>query len=257
MSASFPHWTPVSFTFEPRSGELLTGPPMAGGPPTSRGRQHRRRARAGRLDQRGPQERATDPPGVGAPPFWPSPPSRRSSRIAHGGGPRTCLRCCSPPSLARGVLIPRRRQWLRGHRLGRPRDLPRRETGVNRRGVFLPGNQGVDPCLPPTSVRVWPMKTIHRAGRSSSSTGLRPSAPPRAWCPGRYRSASRRAPKPAPTALYHAALHRAKRDVDLLRRQLVLLRRRAESRSRIVVARLSCVEMDLRQLSTWWRWRTV
>ena len=31
-------------------------------------------------------------------------------------------------------------------------------------GMFLPGNQGVDPCLPPTSVRVWPVKTIHHAG---------------------------------------------------------------------------------------------
>ena len=165
VSASHPQWQSVSYSFDRRNGELLTGLPVDGGYPDVAG-----------------------PPA----PWSPRARSTRSPR-----SPKTCNR--SPASARRrsGRRRPRRRsrpslprsaagrtvftvlfaarfrasdhartdRMAGNHRLGRPRDLPPRKPAFDRRGRFLPGNQGDDPCLPPTSVRVWPAMTIYRAGK--------------------------------------------------------------------------------------------
>jgi hypothetical protein len=138
-------------------------------------------------------------PGVGAPPLWPppsAPPAESVSPVV--GGPHsvfTVLLAATPSEDAH----PAPKAWLeltssagRGiSHAGKP--------AFDRRGLFLPGNQGVDPCLPPASLRVGPAKTIDRAGTlvfvyrvAPQQLGLR------AWCAGRYRLGIQPFPNPLP-----------------------------------------------------------
>jgi hypothetical protein len=73
------------------------------------------------------------------------------------------------------------------------------KPAYNQRGMFLPGSQGVDPCLPPTSVRVWPATAIHRGGQLVYVYRMAPqSFHLRAWCPGRYSVGVQTLPNPIP-----------------------------------------------------------
>jgi hypothetical protein len=199
VSASSPHWTPVSYTFNRRTGELLTGLPVNGGYPDKPGA-------ASTVVVQGPVGSITalpknvQPlPGVGAPPLWPSPPPPTIETVKPSlGGPRTVFT----------VL-------LGGVPGQRPESAPTAWLGVtgsagygiyhagkpafDRRGISLPGNQGSDPCLPPTSVRVWPTTTIRRAGQLVFIYRVRPqSSHLRAWCPGRYSVSFNVLPSPLP-----------------------------------------------------------
>lgn len=199
VSASYPHWTPVSYTFDPRSGELLTGLPVDGGPPDVPGAASTVVVQ-GAVDSISALPKNVRPiPGVGAPPLWPSPPSPTIETVQPVvGGPRTVFT----------VL-------LAGVPGQRPGSAPTAWFGVtgsagygiyhagkqafNRRGVFLPGNQGVDPCLPPTDVRVWPTTTIRRAGQLVFVYRVGPQRfHLRAWCPGRYSVGFDVLPNPLP-----------------------------------------------------------
>ena len=86
VSASYPHWEPVSFTFDEQTGELLTGLPMADGPPDVAGP-------AGTVVAQGLVDSISALPhgvrpirGVGRPPLWPSPPAPAAESIAPAVG---------------------------------------------------------------------------------------------------------------------------------------------------------------------------
>ena len=199
VSASYPHWEPVSYTFDRRTGELLTGLPVDGGPPDVPGAASTVVAQ-GTVDSITALPKNVQPiSGVGAPPLWRSPPSPTIETVQPTvGGPRTVFT----------VL-------LAGVPGQRPKSAPTAWLGVtgsvgygiyhagkqafNRSGIFLPGNQGVDPCLPPTSVRVWPTTTIRRAGQLVFVYRVRPQRfHLRAWCPGRYSVGFDVLPNPLP-----------------------------------------------------------
>jgi hypothetical protein len=199
VSASYPHWEPVSYTFDRRTGELLTGRPVDGGPPDVP-RAASTVVAQGTVDSITALPRNVQPiPGVGAPALWPSPPSPTIETVQPAvGGPRTVFT----------VL-------LAGVPGQRPGSAPTAWFGVtgsagygiyhagkhafNRRGVLLPGNQGADPCLPPTSVRVWPTTTVRRAGQLVFVYRVEPQRfHLRAWCPGRYSVGFDALPNPLP-----------------------------------------------------------
>jgi hypothetical protein len=199
VSASYPHWERVSYTFDRRTGELLTGLPMNGGPPDEPGSTSTVVAQ-GPVDSITALPKHAQPiPGVGEPPLWPSPPSPTIETVQPTvGGPRTVFT----------VLL----TGVPGQRPGRAPTASFGVTGsagygiyhagrqaFNHRGVFLSGNQGADPCLPPTSVRVWPATTIRRAGQLVFVYRVGPQRfHLRAWCPGRYSVGFDVLPNPLP-----------------------------------------------------------
>ena len=199
VSASSPHWQPVSFAFDAHTGELLTGLPVDGGYPDVPGP-------ASTVVAQGPVDSITALPKGVRPiprcrglPLWPSPSAPPFESVSPAvGGPaqsvhRAAFRLCwrTRPSRPKGLA--------RHHRLGRSGDLPRREAGVRPKRRFLPGSQGVDPCLPPASVRVWPARTIRRAGRLVFVYRVTPLLfHLRAWCAGRYQLGIQTFPNPLP-----------------------------------------------------------
>jgi hypothetical protein len=90
VSASFPRWQPVSFAFDRRTGELLMGLPMDGGPPDVDGP-------ASTVVAQGLVDSITALPtgvqpirGVGAPPLWPSPSAPPAESVSPAlGGPHS------------------------------------------------------------------------------------------------------------------------------------------------------------------------
>ena len=199
VSASYPHWQAVSYTFDPRSGELLTGLPVDGGYPDVPGPDSI-------VVAQGPVDSITALPervrpirGVGAPPVWPSPPSSTIETVQPAiGGPRTVF------TVLLGAAAGERAQstptaWLGITGSGGDGIYHAGKPAFNRHGVFLPGNQGVDPCLPGTSVRVWPSTTIRRAGQLVYVYRVLPRLfHLRAWCPGRYQLGIQALPNPLP-----------------------------------------------------------
>jgi hypothetical protein len=199
VSASFPHWQPASFTFDPRTGELQTGSPIDGGYPDVPGP-------ASTVVTQGPVSSITALPagvrpiaGVGAPPLWPAPSAPPAESVTPiVGGPHTTftvLLAAAPGEHPH----PGPTAWLgltgsAGYGIyhaGKP--------AFDRRGRFLPGNQGADPCLPPASQRVWPTKTIDRAGTLVFVYQVAPQQLHlRAWCPGRYQLGLQTLPNPLP-----------------------------------------------------------
>jgi hypothetical protein len=199
VSAEFPHWRPASFTFDPRTGELRRGPPTGGGYPDVPGP-------ASTVVAQGPVGSITALPadvrpiaGVGAPPLWPSPsvpPAEAVTPVV--GGPHTVFTVLlAATSGEHAHSAPK--AWLgltgsagRGiYNAGKP--------AFDRRGIFLPGNQGVDPCLPPASLRVWSARTIDRAGTLVFVYRVAPQQLHlRAWCPGRYQLGIQTLPNPLP-----------------------------------------------------------
>ncbi len=199
VSASYPHWESVSFTFDRRTGELLTGLPVDGGyPDVPRG--------ASIVVAQGPVDSVTALPGgvkpiagVGTPPWWPSarPPQVEIARST-AGGPRTIFTMLVAATPGERTH-PAPTAWLgitgsAGYGIyhaGKPAYI--------RRGVFLPGNQGTDPCLPTTAVRVWPGATIRRGGKLVYVYRMAPQAfHLQAWCPGRYSVGIQTLPNPLP-----------------------------------------------------------
>ena|GEM_PF-5804243 len=199
VSASSPHWQPVSFTFDARSGELVTGPPADGGYPSVPQGPSRVVTQGPVTSIRALPAGARWIPGVGAPPLWPPPSAPAVETVSPSvGGPTTTLTvllAAAPGDHAHPAPI----AWLgitgsagRGiYHAGKP--------AFSRRGVFLPGNQGRDPCLPPNSVRVRPVATIHRAGRLVYVYRVAPGLfHLRAWCAGRYSLGLQTFPNPLP-----------------------------------------------------------
>lgn len=186
VSASSPHWEPVSFTFDPRTGELLTGPRMDGGYPDVPGP-------ASAVVAQGPVASVTALPdgvrpirGVGRPPLWPSPPAPAGEAISPAVGGRATVFTILLAATAGERAQPAPTAWLG-------------VTGSAGSGIYPSENGGFDPCLPRTSVRVWPATTIHRAGRLVYVYRI---APPRfhlkAWCTGRYELGIQTFPNPLP-----------------------------------------------------------
>lgn len=186
VSASYPHWQSVSFAFDPRTGELLTGVPMDGGPPDVAGP-------ASAVVVQGHVGSITALPkgirpirGVGAPPLWPSPPMPAIETVSPTvGGPTTVftvLLAAAPAERAH----PAPTAWLG-------------ITGSAGRGIYPGGNGGPDPCLPQASVRVWPATTIRAGGNLIYVYRIGPQRFHfRAWCAGRYQLGIQTFPNPIP-----------------------------------------------------------
>lgn len=199
VSASSPHWQPVSFTFDPRTGELLTGLPVDGGPPDVPGP-------ASSVFAQGTVNSITALPngvrpitGVGAPPLWPSPSAPAAESVSPAVGDRHSPFTVLLAATAGDHAHPGPKAWLsitgsagQGiYHAGKP--------AFDHSGRFLPGNQGVDPCLPTTSVRIWPERTIRRAGRLVFVYRLVPQLfRLSAWCAGRYQVGLQTFPNPLP-----------------------------------------------------------
>lgn len=199
VSASYPHWQPVSYTFDPRSGELLTGPPVDGGYPDVPGPDSTVVAQGPVGSITALPQRVKPIRGVSAPPLWPAPPAPTIETVQPAtGGPGTPFtvllgatageQAHPPPTARLGIT------GSAGYGIYHPG-----KPAFNRRGVFLPGNQGVDPCLPGTAVRVWPATTIRRAGQLVFVYRVVPQLfHLRAWCPGRYQLGIQAFPNPLP-----------------------------------------------------------
>lgn len=199
VSVSFPHWQRESVTFDAQSGELLSGPPFAGGYPDVPG--------PGRtVLMQGPVDSITALPngvrpirGIGAPPLWPSPPAPPAESASPAvASPRSVLTLLVAATAGERAH-PAPSAWLgitgsAGfgiYHAGKPAFSPN--------GKFLPGNQGLDPCLAPTSVRVSPATTIRRAGQLVFVYRVTPQLfHLRAWCAGRYQLGIQTLPNPLP-----------------------------------------------------------
>lgn len=199
VSATSPHWEPVSFTFDRRTGELLTGLPMNGGQPDVAGPNSTVVAQ-GVVNSIGALPHGVKPiRGVGAPPLWPAPPVPAIETVSPAvGGPTTRFTVLLGATLGeRARSAPTATLGVTGsagygiYHAGKP--------AFNRRGIALPGNQGVDPCLPLTSPHVWPATTIHRAGQLVYVYRFGPQRfHLRSWCPGRYAVSLDATPNPLP-----------------------------------------------------------
>ena len=187
VSASFPGWQTVSFAFDARTGELRTGLPMDGGTPDVPGP-------ASTVVVQGPVGSTSALPkgvrpirGVGAPPLWPSPSIPPAEAVFPAvGGPSsvfTVLLAAVPGEQAH----PAPKAWLG-------------ITGSAGYGSYQSANRtGADSCLPMGSLRVWPMKTIDRAGTLVFVYRIGPRAfHLRGWCRGRYQLGIATFPNPLP-----------------------------------------------------------
>lgn len=182
VSASFPRWDPVDFTFARETGELLTGPPMDGGPPDVAGPDSI-------VVVQGPVASVTALPqgvkpirGVGKPPLWPSPPAPAAEAVSPAVGRAGTVFTVLLAATAGEHSHPAPTAWLS-------------VTGSAGRGKY----PGTDPCLPRKSVRVWPATTIRRGGRlvyvyrvGPGRLGLK------SWCAGRYEVGIQAFPNPLP-----------------------------------------------------------
>jgi hypothetical protein len=186
VSASFPHWGRTSFTFDPVTGELLTGPPMDGGPPDVPGADST-------VVVQGPVDSITSLPsgvkpirGVGKPPLWPSPPAPTADAISPVVGRPSTVFTVLVAATAGDHAHPAPTAWLS-------------VTGSAGYGIYPGTNGGSDPCLPRTSVRIWPATTIHRAGRLVYVYRIGPGRFHfRTWCGGRYELGIQTFPNPLP-----------------------------------------------------------
>jgi hypothetical protein len=186
VSASSPHWEPVSFAFDPRTGELLTGPPMDGGYPDVPGP-------ASTVVAQGPVGSITALPegvrpirGVGRPPLWPAPPAPATEAISPAAGGPSTVFAVLLVATAGERAHPAPTAWLG-------------VTGSAGDGIYPARNGGFDPCLPRTEVRVLPATTIHRAGRLVYVYRVAPQRfHLRAWCTGRYQLGIQSFPNPLP-----------------------------------------------------------
>jgi hypothetical protein len=178
VSASYPHWQPVGYTFDPHTGELLTQLRVNGGYPDVPG-PDRTVVAQGPVDSISALPEGVKPIlGVGAPPLWPAPPSPTIETVQPAvGGPHTAFT----------VLL--------GATAGeRAHPAPTAQLGITGSA-----GDGIYPCLPATSVRVWPAMTIRRAGQLVYVDRVAPQLfHLRSWCPGRYQLGIQAFPNPLP-----------------------------------------------------------
>ena len=199
VSASYPHWQPVSFTFDSHTGELLTGLPMDAGVVDVAGP-------ASIVVAQGPVDSITALPkgvkpilGLGAPPLWPSPPMPAIENVSPAVGRPTTVFTVLLTATPGDGAHPAPTAWVgitgsAGHGI-----YHAGKQAFDRNGRFLPGNQGVDPCLPATSVRAWPATTVRRAGQLVFVYRVAPQLfHLRAWCTGRYQLGIQTLPNPLP-----------------------------------------------------------
>lgn len=186
VSASSPHWESVSFTFDRRTGELETDPPMDGGYPDVPGP-------PSTVIAQGPVASISALPdgvepirGVGRPPLWPSPPAPASEAISPAAGGATSVFTVLLAATAGAHAHPAPTAWLG-------------ITGSAGRGIYPAGNGGFDPCLPRGPVRAWPVTTIHSGGRLVFVYRVSPERfQLKAWCVGRYQLGIQTFPNPLP-----------------------------------------------------------
>jgi hypothetical protein len=186
VSASFPHWGRTSFTFDPQTGELLTGPPMDGGPPDVPGPDST-------VVVQGPVASITALPrgvkpirGVAKAPLWPSPPAPATEAISPAEGRPSTVFTVLVAATAGDRAHPAPTAWLS-------------VTGSAGYGIYSGVHGGSDPCLPRTSARIWPARTIHRAGRLVYVYRIGPGRfHLKAWCAGRYQAGVQTFPNPLP-----------------------------------------------------------
>jgi hypothetical protein len=186
VSASFPHWEPVSFTFARETGELLTGPPMDGGPPDVAGP-------SSIVAVQGPVASITALPegvkpirGVGKPPLWPSPAAPAAETISPAIGRPSTVFAVVLAATAGERAHPAPTAWLS-------------VTGSAGYGIYPGARGGSDPCLPRTSVRIWPATSSRRAGRLVYVYRVGPGRfHLRTWCAGRYELGLQTFPNPLP-----------------------------------------------------------
>jgi hypothetical protein len=137
--------------------------------------------------------------GVGAPPLWPSPSAPPAESVSPAvDGPHsvvTVLLAATPGEHAH----PAPTAWLSITGSAGQGIYHAGKQAFDHRGIFLPGNQGVDKCLPAASLRVWPATTIHRAGKLVYVYRVAPQQLYlRAWCAGRYQIGIQTSPNPLP-----------------------------------------------------------
>lgn len=186
--ASYPHWGRTSFTFDPDTGELLSGPPMDGGPPDVPGPDST-------VTAQGPVASITSLPegvrpidGVGKPPLWPSPPAPAAETISPATGRPSTAFTVRLLATAGERAHPAPTGWLG-------------VTGSAGNGIYPgPGPDGArDPCLPRSSVRIRPATTTHQNGRLVYVYRIGPGMLHlRTWCAGRYRLGIQTFPNPLP-----------------------------------------------------------
>ena len=199
VSASHPQWQSVSYSFDRRNGELLTGLPVDGGYPdvaraastvVAQGLVHSITALPTNLQPI---------PGVGAPPLWPSPPAPAIETVSPLVGGRTTVFTVLFAAVPGERPRPAPTAWLGITGSAGHGTYHARSPAFDRRGRFLPGNQGDDPCLPPTSVRIRPAMTIYRAGKLVYVYRVSPQRfNLSGWCAGRYRLGIEAFPNPLP-----------------------------------------------------------
>lgn len=175
VGATYPHWEPVRFIFDPGTGELMTGLPFAGGPPDVAG--------SGSLVVvQGEVASVTALPAgvkpiraVSAPPIWPAPPPPRMIALTPTvGRPHTIF------SLALAAISGER---------------PRRAPTVS---IGITGSGGAR-CLAPYSGPVKPTRTARTPDGFTYIYRIAPSLIRRhSWCPGRYSLGIQVFPNPIP-----------------------------------------------------------
>jgi hypothetical protein len=185
VSASYPHWEPVRFIFDPSTGELLTGLPMNGGPPDVSGP-------SSTVVAQGLVNSVTALPpgveairGVGAPPAWTSPSAPPMISIAPTAGRPTTVFTVMLAATPGERRRPAPTVWLGA-------SASSAGSGTYRRGRVL------DPCLPGPATRAQPTTTTRRAGDLIYVYRVRPPFHRRTWCRGRYQLGIQVFPNPLP-----------------------------------------------------------
>lgn len=209
--ASAPHWQPVSFTFDSQTGELVTGRPINGGYPDVSGPASRGRPGRGRLDHRAPQRSRADPrcwPATA----WPSPLAPQAELVSPGvGGAHsvfTVLVAAAPGEHAH----PAPTAWLGIIGSAGQGVYHAGEPAFNRRGLFLPGNQGADhACKRPRAGVGGDDNPPRRPSRVRVPRRVA-AVPPPGLVPRPLPARDSDVPESASAALHDAVLHRADRD---------------------------------------------
>jgi hypothetical protein len=186
VTATYPHWEAVVYIFDPRTGEVMTGPAFNGGPPDVAGPPSVVVAQ-GQVDSVTALPQGVKPiRAVSDPPIWPAPPAPRMLAISPSVG-----RAHTVFTLALAAVP--------GERAHRP---PTVWAGITDSGGFTirPGHKTVpDPCLVPNSLKVTPASTTHRAGTLIYLYRIAPRVfHRRSWCAGRYSLGIQVFPNPIP-----------------------------------------------------------
>jgi hypothetical protein len=176
VSATYPRWQPIRFIFDPRTGELLTGLPFAGGPPDVAGGDSTVVVQGEVNSVTALPARVKPIQAVSAPPIWPAPPPPRMIALSPmTGRPHTLFSLAL--AAVRGERVhPAPTVWL---------------------GVTDSGGTG---CVALNSARVRPARTTRNAGGLLYIYRVGPRLFRRhSWCSGRYELGIQVVPNPVPS----------------------------------------------------------